>query len=103
MQLPFEDILKALLAECYSKRNFIFSTFVVISLSLLAVGTIWPKKYTAFTIVQIDETNMFAWSSLALHEASVQSVNTFVNENPGIMNEDPYGKGWILKIKPGRV
>jgi glycine cleavage system H protein len=30
----------------------------------------------------------------------VQSVNTSINENPGIMNEDPYGKGWILKIKP---
>lgn len=30
----------------------------------------------------------------------VQSVNTTINENPSIMNEDPYGKGWILKIKP---
>lgn len=30
----------------------------------------------------------------------VQSVNTSINENPSIMNEDPYGKGWILKIKP---
>ncbi|MBU8892400.1 MAG: glycine cleavage system protein H [Bacteroidales bacterium] len=30
----------------------------------------------------------------------IKSVNTSINENPGIMNEDPYGKGWILKIKP---
>lgn len=30
----------------------------------------------------------------------VQSVNTSINENPSIINEDPYGKGWILKIKP---
>ncbi|MBI9066932.1 MAG: ImmA/IrrE family metallo-endopeptidase [Salinivirgaceae bacterium] len=31
--------------------------------------------------LQIDETNMFAWSSLALHEASIQSVNTFNFDN----------------------
>ncbi|NOQ23793.1 MAG: hypothetical protein GQ564_00385 [Bacteroidales bacterium] len=30
----------------------------------------------------------------------VQSVNTSINEDPSIINEDPYGKGWILKIKP---
>jgi glycine cleavage system H protein len=29
----------------------------------------------------------------------VQSINRSVNENTGILNEDPYGEGWILKIK----
>ncbi len=31
--------------------------------------------------LQIDETNMFAWSSLALHEARIQNVNTFNFDN----------------------
>ena len=31
--------------------------------------------------LQIDERNMFAWSSLALHEAKNQNVNTFNPEN----------------------
>jgi glycine cleavage system H protein len=30
----------------------------------------------------------------------IQSVNNTLKANPGIMNDDPYGKGWILKIKP---
>ena len=58
MQLPFEDLLKALLAECYAKRNAVFIAFFIISLALLATGIIWPKKYTAFSIVHIDETNI---------------------------------------------
>jgi len=28
------------------------------------------------------------------------NINDTINENPGILNEDPYGKGWIYKIKP---
>ncbi len=28
------------------------------------------------------------------------NINSIINENPGILNEDPYGKGWIYKIKP---
>ncbi|MEI7500313.1 MAG: glycine cleavage system protein H [Bacteroidota bacterium] len=30
----------------------------------------------------------------------ILDTNTILNENPGLMNEDPYGKGWIYKIKP---
>lgn len=33
--------------------------------------------------LQIDKKNMFAWSSLALHEAKIQNVNTFNYENVG--------------------
>jgi len=28
------------------------------------------------------------------------NINAAINENPGKLNEDPYGKGWICKIKP---
>lgn len=58
MQLSFEDIIKALIAELYAKRNFVFVVFLIISLSLLALGMKWPKQYTAFTIIHIDETNI---------------------------------------------
>ena len=30
----------------------------------------------------------------------IMNLNSTINENPGILNEDPYGKGWIYKIKP---
>ncbi len=30
----------------------------------------------------------------------ILDTNSMLNENSGILNEDPYGKGWICKIKP---
>lgn len=30
----------------------------------------------------------------------IMDANSMLNERPGILNEDPYGKGWIYKIKP---
>jgi len=32
----------------------------------------------------------------------IQSVNTMLKENSSVINEDPYGKGWVYKIKPDR-
>ncbi len=31
---------------------------------------------------------------------SVVSVNEAVSNKPGLINKDPYGEGWIVKIKP---
>jgi glycine cleavage system H protein len=31
----------------------------------------------------------------------IDSVNEALEENPGLINEDCYGKGWMYKIKPG--
>jgi glycine cleavage system H protein len=30
---------------------------------------------------------------------TVTAVNTELNANPGLVNSDPFGKGWMLKIK----
>jgi len=30
----------------------------------------------------------------------IMNLNADINEKPGMLNEDPYGKGWIYKIKP---
>jgi glycine cleavage system H protein len=30
----------------------------------------------------------------------IMNTNTVLCESPGLINEDPYGKGWIYKIKP---
>ena len=30
----------------------------------------------------------------------IDSVNEDLEENPGLINEDPYGKGWMYKIRP---
>lgn len=30
----------------------------------------------------------------------IMNTNTLLYKSPGVINEDPYGKGWIYKIKP---
>lgn len=30
----------------------------------------------------------------------VVQINQLVMDNPAIVNQDPYGKGWLVKIKP---
>ncbi len=36
----------------------------------------------------------------------IAEVNTSINDNPAVVNKDPYGEGWIFKIKlsnPGEL
>ena len=30
-------------------------------------------------------------------------VNLIINDNPSLVNEDPYGEGWVLKIEPSDI
>ncbi|HFG4555626.1 glycine cleavage system protein GcvH [Acinetobacter baumannii] len=34
---------------------------------------------------------------------TVLEVNTDLEDDPDFVNEDPYGKGWIYKIKPDNI
>jgi glycine cleavage system H protein len=33
---------------------------------------------------------------------TITNINSIIHENPGMLNEDPYDKGWICKIKPSK-
>jgi len=33
----------------------------------------------------------------------VVEINTEIEDSPEIVNQDPYGKGWLLKIKPSNL
>ena len=37
---------------------------------------------------------------VAAVSGTVEEVNAEVNSNPGILNEDPFGKGWLIIVKP---
>jgi glycine cleavage system H protein len=32
----------------------------------------------------------------------VVEVNTALGDNPALVNQEPYGKGWIIRLKPAR-
>lgn len=31
------------------------------------------------------------------------AINTGINDNPSVVNDDPYGEGWIVKIEPSNT
>lgn len=33
----------------------------------------------------------------------INSVNRALADTPGLINDDPYGNGWIVRIEPGRL
>ena len=40
---------------------------------------------------------------VALVSGEIEEVNTEVQSKPEILNEDPYGKGWLLILKPSNL
>lgn len=86
MQLPFEEFLKALIAECYAKRNFIFALFFLISLTILFVGAGWPKIYTTFTIIHVDEKNILQ-SLMKGTAETTQAIDHAANAREIILGE----------------
>lgn len=58
VSIPFEQVVRLFLSEAFIYRKAIVATFVIVSLSLLAIGTVWPKNYTAKTTIIVDEKNI---------------------------------------------
>ncbi|VAW64747.1 hypothetical protein MNBD_GAMMA11-1323 [hydrothermal vent metagenome] len=106
MSLPFEDILKTLTGEVIARRNTVFVIFVSISLSLLALGSVWPKHYTAFSIVQADSSNIL--QPLMQGSAEATRVTDYAGNareiihGEVIMNQILEEGGW-LKANPSEV
>ena len=36
-------------------------------------------------------------------EGEILELNPELEESPELVNSDPYGKGWIVKVKPANV
>lgn len=34
---------------------------------------------------------------------TVVEINSELTANPGLVNSDPYGKGWMIKLKPAKL
>lgn len=104
--LPYEEIIHTLLGEFYVRRNTVFVMFVVISLSMLAVGSLIPKRYTSFTIIHVDSTNILqplmqgaAEATKAIdHVANAQEIIFGERIMKNVLKE----AGW-LKTNPSEV
>ncbi len=106
MKLPFEELFQAILAEYFARRNTVFTLFVVISLSFLAVGTVWPKKYLSSVVVHVNSDNILTPLMRGAAETT-RSTNHVSNAQEiifgdKIMLQVIKNAGW-LKTNPSEV
>lgn len=58
------------------------------------------KEVNKMEAVGVVETWMFMFDIYAPVSGKIVKVNEDLKNEPYLVNEDPYGKGWILEIKP---
>ena len=58
MKLPMEKTLRILLTESFLHRKFVVITFFLLLLTALALGWYWPKSYTSYATIIVDEKNI---------------------------------------------
>lgn len=69
------------------------------SVSLPAVGTSLAQGGKGWNVV-VDSVPIPMLSPV---DGEVVEVNRAVERSPGLLSEDPYGKGWLLKVKSPRM
>jgi glycine cleavage system H protein len=47
--------------------------------------------------VEIDQKTLNIYSPVS---GKIESTNELLSDNPEVLNQDPFGKGWVYKIKP---
>lgn len=99
MSLSNENLLRIVANEAFKYRNAITSIFVVVSLTTLGVGTIWPKKYTSSTSILVNESNiidpLMAGRAVA---TSVRDRSSIVHEiifRKKVMDQILAAGGWM--------
>jgi glycine cleavage system H protein len=58
------------------------------------------KEVEKMTPFGVAETWMFMFDLYAPVSGKIVRINEKLNDKPHIVNEDPYGEGWIAEIKP---
>lgn len=67
----------------------------VVFVEVPALGT-QLKKGQSFGVVESVKAVSDLYSPV---DGTVVAVNDALNEEPGFVSEDPYGKGWIVKVE----
>lgn len=65
-------------------------------LKLPAVGMVFHQDHICMALVRQGQRASF----LAPVDGIIAAVNPKVREKPGLIHDDPYGEGWLLKVEP---
>jgi glycine cleavage system H protein len=69
----------------------------VVFVELPALGK-YLKKNDAFGVVESVKAASDVYAPVS---GAVEQVNDSLVDNPGLVNSDPFGGGWFVKIRPG--
>jgi glycine cleavage system H protein len=58
------------------------------------------KEISKMEPVGVAETWMFMFDLFAPISGKIVKINESLRNDPSIVNEDPYGEGWLVEIKP---
>ncbi len=58
MDTPIDARITQLAREAFLHRNKLVAAFAIISLSMLAIGVAWPKKYESYVTILVDNKNI---------------------------------------------
>jgi glycine cleavage system H protein len=58
------------------------------------------KHFSAEKEMAVVESIKAAADVYAPISGTIMEVNSSLADNPGVLNTDPYGAGWLVKIKP---
>jgi glycine cleavage system H lipoate-binding protein len=65
-------------------------------LKVPAVGMVYYQDHICMALLKQGQKASF----LAPVDGAIAEVNPKVRENPSLIHDDPYGKGWLLKVMP---
>jgi len=68
----------------------------VIAVSPKKVGKVYSKGQSVGTV----ESGKWVGPVQLPIGGELVAVNDALKKNPGLLNQDPYGEGWIVKVKP---
>lgn len=101
---------------CYSLGEHSWAQFDTDSVSRIGVGATFPGRIGAIKKIELPFSNTGIWQgnlcvriisrSELIHmvwaplSGKVVEINTEVEKNADLINSDPYGDGWLLKIIP---
>ncbi|MCL4501266.1 MAG: hypothetical protein M1438_05345 [Deltaproteobacteria bacterium] len=63
---------------------------------LPAVGQVFYQDHICLALVKKGQKASF----LAPVDGTIAAVNPKVQQNPGLIHDDPYGEGWLLQVEP---
>lgn len=71
----------------------------VVYVELPEVGRVLEKG-AVFGVVESVKAVSDLYSPVS---GTVSEINEELNDEPSLINDDPYGKGWIIKLKPANA